>query len=397
MTNKNILLIVTASIAAYKSADLVSSLKKLGYNITCVMSESAKQFITPLSLAALSGNAVYSDIFSLKDESDMGHIKLSRLADLVIVAPASCDIIAKFANGIANDLASTILLATNKQIMIAPAMNVEMWNSAPNIRNVKQLKNDGILFVEPAEGVLACGEYGAGKLANIDDIIQAIENYFNFKPLKGYSAIVTAGPTQEPLDPIRYMSNYSSGKQGYAIADSLITAGANVTLISGPVAIDPPANVNLIKVKTCQEMFEAVNDVLPCDIGIFTAAVADFRAETLAKHKIKKVAGPLTLNLIKNPDILSLISISKNRPKLLIGFAAETENLIDNAKLKLIRKNLDYIIANEVAENLVFNKDHNKISIISKDEVLHFPETSKKQVAEQIISLIIKHFGIIIN
>jgi phosphopantothenoylcysteine decarboxylase/phosphopantothenate--cysteine ligase len=396
MQPKKILLIVSASIAAYKSADLISSLKKRGFDITCVLTNAAKEFITPLTLAALSENNVYCDIFSLKDETEMGHIKLSRNADLIVVAPASCDIIAKMNVGLASDLASTILLAADKQVMIAPAMNVKMWECKANRRNVEQLKQDGVMFIGPAEGVLACSEVGYGKMAPVEEIIFAIENYFNQQNnmLKGYKALVTAGPTIEQIDPVRFISNNSSGKQGYAIAEALAAHGAEVTLISGPVNLAPLANVKLIKVTSAKEMLAATEESLPADIAIFTAAVADYAPEKIAGQKIKKTSDKLTLNLVKNTDILKTIASHKLRPKLVIGFAAETGNLMANSKVKLIEKNADYIIANDVNDG-VFGSDYNKIDIIGDKFHKSLPKMSKKEVAESLCQIISERLKII--
>jgi phosphopantothenoylcysteine decarboxylase/phosphopantothenate--cysteine ligase len=354
--------------------------------------------VTPLSVASLSGERVYEDLFSLTDEAEMGHIQLSRDADLLVVAPATADLIAKIAHGRADDLASTALLATDKSVLIAPAMNVRMWEHAATQRNIAQAKKDGVTCVGPNEGDMACGEYGPGRMAEPLEIITAIERHFAANaPLQGRRAIVTAGPTLEAIDPIRYISNRSSGKQGYAIAEALAAAGARTTLVSGPTALPAPAGVDIVRVESAAEMLAACERALPADIAVFTAAVADWRVNGQAGQKIKKTAGnpPPTLNLVENPDILKTVSALKmDRPALVIGFAAETENVIAHAKAKRERKGCDWIIANDVSpEQGVMGGDSNTVHVITADSTEAWPQMSKQDVARQLASRIAAHLG----
>ena len=340
---QSVLLIIGGGIAAYKSLELIRLLKAKNIAVTAIMSKAAEHFVTPLSVASLSGNKVYGDLFSLTDETEMGHIELSRSADLLVVAPATADLLAKMAIGLANDLASTTLLATDKQVLAAPAMNVRMWHHAATQRNIRTLMNDGVHFVGPNSGDMACGEFGLGRMAEPAEIVAAIEALLapQARPLAGKHVLITAGPTQEAIDPVRYISNHSSGKQGYAIAEAAIALGAQVTLVSGPVSLAIPPGVGVMPVVTAAEMLKACEVSLPADIAIFTAAVADWRVDNVASEKLKKSADGKapTLNFAENPDILKTIAAkTKNRPKLVVGFAAETENVIDNAKSKLSRK-----------------------------------------------------------
>lgn len=391
---KNILLIITGSIAAYKALDLVRRLRERGVSVRCVLTKAGAEFVTPLSLAALSENEVYSDLWSLKDETEMGHIRLSREADLVVVAPASADIIAKMSGGFADDLASATLLASNKPILVAPAMNTAMWKNPATRRNIAQIKADGVQVVEPACGTLACGEVGAGRMADIDIILQSILSTLHtpHSTLSGKKAIVTAGATVEPIDPVRFLSNSSSGKQGYAIAAALAGAGAEVTLISGKAALSAPAGVKVKYVQTAQEMLAAVEESLPADIGVFTAAVADFRPRQVAGQKIKKTENsePQAIELVENPDILKTISKHKNRPKIVIGFAAETENLLENAKAKLKKKGCDLIVANDVSGGKVFEEDANAVLLVSANTKEKWQKTSKTEVACKLVERITK-------
>lgn len=397
----NILVISTASIAAVKTPDLVSQLKKRGHNVTCVLTESAQNFVTADSLSYLSGNKTHVDMFDAADENKMAHISLARENDLIVVAPASADFLAKMAHGFCNDLASTICLATDKEIIAAPAMNTVMYKKPATQRNIKTLKSDGVFFIEPEKGTLACGEKGVGRMAEVERIITVIEskvkNIENQINLKGLKCLVTSGPTRENIDPVRYISNHSSGKQGYAIAESLAKYGAEVNLVSGPTTIDVPDNVNLIPVESALEMMDACRDLLPVDVAICAAAVADWKPSEVPDQKIKKQKDidSHMLTLIENPDILYEISRAgaKRRPSLVIGFAAETEHLVENAMVKLERKGCDWIVANNVAEDDVFNSDENSVHIISSDGVLETIVNQKKtEVADRLSRLVSDHF-----
>jgi phosphopantothenoylcysteine decarboxylase/phosphopantothenate--cysteine ligase len=387
------LLIIGGGIAAYKSLELIRRLKECGTTVRVVLTHAATQFVTPLSAASLSGEKVFQDLFSLTDESEMGHIQLSRSADLVVVAPATADLMAKLASGHANDLASTTLLATDKRVLMAPAMNVRMWNHPANQRNLKTLMADGVLFVGPSEGDMACGEFGPGRMAEPDEIADAVETYFSTDQhaLDGVKALVTAGPTQEPLDPVRFIANRSSGKQGYAIAGALARAGATTVLVSGPVEIEPPSGVRLLKVTTAREMLAACEASLPADVAVCTAAVADWRPEIAANNKIKKekdAAAP-TLRLVENPDILATLAKHRQRPHLLIGFAAETESLVEHATAKRLRKGCDWIVANDVSPHTgVMGGDRNTVHLITASGTENWPELAKSEVGERLAARI---------
>ncbi|MEQ1705184.1 MAG: bifunctional phosphopantothenoylcysteine decarboxylase/phosphopantothenate--cysteine ligase CoaBC [Rickettsiales bacterium] len=395
MAQKSVLLIITGSIAAYKSLEIIRRLRERGVLVRCILTKSAEQFVTPLSVAALTENTVYDDLWSLKDETEMGHIRLSREADLVVVAPASADIIAKMAGGLAGDLASATLLASNKPILLAPAMNSMMWNNKATGRNIAQLKADGVQIIEPTSGMLACGEVGQGRMAEVDKIVEIIFStlHTQHSTLSTLAAIVTAGATIEAIDPVRFLSNRSSGKQGYAVAEALADAGVEVTLISGQTNLPVPAGVSLVKVTSAQEMLEAVEKALPVDIAVFTAAVADFRPQKIAKNKIKKKAGEAApiLQLVENPDILKTISNHKKRPKLVIGFAAETENLEKNAKEKRKNKKCDWILANDVSGGKVFEQDNTEILFVSDKKSESWGEMSKQEVAKKLVDNIAIH------
>lgn len=396
MAKRRILLIISGSIAAYKALELIRRGRERGYDFTTILTAGGTQFITPLSCASLSENECYTDLFSLKDETEMGHIRLSRECDLLLVAPASADLLAKMNSGQCDDLASTILLATDKPVMAAPAMNHKMWENPSTQRNVQQLIEDGIDIIQPDSGELACGEHGAGRMAEVSDILDHLDEHFsNNKPLSGLSALVTAGPTHEPIDPVRFIANRSSGKQGYAIADALAKAGANVTLISGPTSLDTPDNVTRVDVQTAEEMMKAAGDALPADIAICTAAVADWKVDMVSASKLKKrdMNDSPSIKLIENPDILHCISTSNNRPKLVVGFAAETDEMEANAKEKILGKNCDWIIANDVNNGKVFGEDDNSITIITRDGVQSMPTMSKQAVASTIVERIITHFN----
>lgn len=390
---RSILLIITGGIAAYKSLDLIRRLRERGADVRCVMTEGAKEFITPLSVASLSGSPVFDTLFSLKDETEMGHIRLSREADLILVAPATANILSKLAQGTADDLASTILLATNRPVMAAPAMNVEMWNNKATQKNIAQLKSRGISIVGPAAGEMACGETGMGRLEDIDKIVDAVSDYFLANlPLRGKKAIVTSGPTREYIDPVRYISNESSGKQGHAIAEALALAGAETILVSGPVSIPDPKGVHVIKVTTAAEMLTACQNALPSDIAVCAAAVTDWRATATADQKIKKDGKAPSLELSENPDILATLSTAVDRPSLVIGFAAETEEVLVHAQAKLAKKNCDWIVANDVSAG-VFGSDENTVMLLTREQEPEiWPRMSKKQVARQLCDRIIGHF-----
>jgi len=396
--NKRILLIITGGIAAYKSLDLIRRLSERGATVRCILTTAGAQFVTPLSVSALSGNKVYSDLFDLTDEAEMGHIRLSREADLVVVAPATADIMAKMAQGLANDLASTALLATDKPVLIAPAMNVEMWGHAATRRNVEILNADGITIVGPAAGDLACGEVGAGRMVEVVDLVEAIEKKLGeaaWPALIGKRALVTSGPTREAIDPVRYMSNHSSGKQGHAIAAALAAGGADTTLVTGPTSEPAPPGVNTINIESARDMLAACQAALPLDIAVCAAAVADWRVADEAPAKIKKNGGaPPSLSMVENPDILATLSQSGNaRPGLVIGFAAETENLVDNATAKRTRKQCDWIVANDVGPaSGTFGGDSNTVHLVTNAGVEDWPTLSKTQVAERLVARIAQNF-----
>ena len=363
------LLIISGGIAAYKSLDLIRRLRERGATVRCVLTQGGAQFVTPLSVSALSEEKVYGDLWSLTDEQQMGHIRLSRDADLIVVAPASANLIAKMAQGIADDLASTVLLATDKSVMVAPAMNVEMWNNAATQANIATLKQRGIIFAGPAKGLMACGEEGEGRMMEPSEILNAIAAHFAIPgPLAGKHALVTSGPTYEPLDPVRFIGNRSSGKQGHAIAMALNVKGAETTLVTGPTNLPDPTGIKTIHVQTAREMLAACEAALPVDIAVCAAAVADWRPAEIAMDKMKKGVAKTSIELVENPDILATLAKAGNRrPRLVIGFAAETGNLIEFATQKLQRKNCDWIVANEVGETKAFDQDDNEVTLLRRD------------------------------
>ncbi|MFP6717255.1 MAG: bifunctional phosphopantothenoylcysteine decarboxylase/phosphopantothenate--cysteine ligase CoaBC [Alphaproteobacteria bacterium] len=389
---KRILLIISGGIAAYKSLTLIRRLRERNIAVRCVLSVAAAKFVTPLTVGALSGDKVYSDLFSLTDEQEMGHIRLSREADLVVVAPASADLLAKAANGLADDLASTILLATDKPVLIAPSMNTEMWEHPATQRNLAILAGDGVHRVGPDEGDLACGEIGAGRVAEPDSVLATIEAMLanTSSDLASVRALVTSGPTQEPIDPVRYIGNRSSGKQGYAIAQALATLGAEVTLITGPTKEPDPLRARVIRIQTAEEMLAACLKALPVDVAVCAAAVSDWRASVPANQKIKRSGKPQHLELIENPDILGRLSAAQpNRPTLVVGFAAETESVIENATKKRLTKGCDWIIANDVSQKSgVFGSTHNKVHVIDEIGVEDWPVASKAVIAERLAARI---------
>tara|TARA_B100001540_G_C15763935_1_gene623014 strand:- start:226 stop:1422 length:1197 start_codon:yes stop_codon:yes gene_type:complete len=396
-TNRKILLIITGGIAAYKSLDVIRGLKEKNYDVTCVLTKSGSEFVTPLSLESLSGNKVYTDLFNLNDEHEMGHIQLSRSADLILVAPATANIISKIAYGISDDLASTILMATNKPVLVAPSMNVHMWINNATQRNINTLKLDGINLIGPDTGSMACGEYGEGRMSEPSEIIEHTINLIekiNFAPLKNYSALITSGPTREMIDPVRYISNESSGKQGHAIAKAIFDLGAKTTLISGPTSIPNPVGPTIVKIKTAAEMSDVCESLLPTDIAVCAAAVGDYKISNKSSEKIKKSGTKISIELEENPDILSRISKrNSKRPKLVIGFAAETENLIFNAELKLKEKGCDWILANDISNEKVIGKNDNKVHFISRDEKIEWNSMSKIDVAKKLSKKIANHFA----
>lgn len=402
MYDKRILLIIGGGIAAYKSLELIRRLKDRNIAVRAIVTKSGLEFVTPLSVTVLSGEATHEDLFDPLGEADIGHIELSRSADLIVVAPATANLIARMANGIADDLATTVLLATDKPVLIAPAMNLRMWQHRATRRNMAQLVVDGIHTIGPNEGNMACGEFGPGRMAEVPEIITAIEALLaaenqagqsrltaNDGPLTGRHVLITAGPTREPIDPIRYMSNRSTGKQGYAFAAKARDLGARVTLVTGPTALECPTAIEVIEVETAREMERSVKDALPADIAIFTAAVADWRVKGQADKKIKKGAkkDPPSLDLVENPDILKAVSnLKKGRPELVIGFAAETDNLISHAKAKLKRKGCDWIVANDVSdESGVMGKDCNSVHLLTGGAPEAWPKLSKEEVAERLL------------
>ncbi|ADG12570.1 phosphopantothenoylcysteine decarboxylase/phosphopantothenate/cysteine ligase [Caulobacter segnis ATCC 21756] len=393
VSDKRVLLIVGGGVAAYKSLLLVRLLRRAGIAVRPILTKAGEQFVTPLSLSALAEDKVYQDLFSLTDEHEMGHIELSRSADLVVVAPATADLIAKAAGGLAGDLASTTLLATDKPVLMAPAMNVRMWLHPATQRNVATLKADGVSFVDPAEGAMACGEFGPGRLAEPEEIFAAIVAMLEgpaAKPLVGKRALVTAGPTFEPIDPVRGITNRSSGKQGFAIAEALARLGAEVTLIAGPVFLPTPPGVKRVDVETARQMLAASQAALPADVGVFVAAVADWRVDEAFGAKLKKEkGGPPALTFVENPDILATLSASgPQRPKLVVGFAAETDHVEEHARAKLARKGCDWIIANDVTQPGVMGGGENAVLLVTKDKTERWDRAAKDAVAAQIAARI---------
>ena len=387
-----ILIIITGSIASYKALYLIRMLKEKKFLINVIMTKSAKKFVTPLSVSSLSESKVYDDLFDLTDETEMGHIKLAKMHDLILVMPASCHFIAKISNGFADDLASTVLLASKTKVLIAPAMNINMFNNKITQKNIKYLESLDYSFILGNEGKLACGDYGLGRMAEPEDILKYINMQFSkTKPLEGIKALVTAGPTQEPIDPVRFISNKSSGIQGYLLAEELVLNGAEVSLISGPTNLEIPSNLsNFIRVETAEEMLKACLQKIPKDLFISVAAVTDWKVEA-TKHKIKKNSTVPKLKLLNNPDILKSISFHKNRPRLVIGFAAETESLEKNAIKKIKQKKCDIIIANNVSKaKNVFGSSMNEVNIMNhKGTFLKIKKMDKKKLAKKIIKEVI--------
>ncbi len=395
LAGKQILLIVSGGIAAYKAAVLVRRLKDAGATVVPILTKGGAQFITPLTLAGLAEHPVYQDLFSLKDESEMGHIRLAREADLILVAPASADLIGRMAAGLADDLASTTLLAADGPVAIAPSMNPVMWANPATQANVHALMARGVHVWGPADGDMACGEIGSGRLTEPEDLVALAEAFFAPKPLAGKRALVTSGPTHEPVDPVRVMANRSSGQQGQAVAAALAAAGADVTLVTGPVSLPPPVGVHVQRVETADDMLAAAQAALPADIAVFAAAVADWKPKDAAPEKLKKQADrdELELRFVKNPDILATIAQGNPRPGLVVGFAAETENLVENARAKRQKKQVDWILANDVSGGAVFGAANNAVTLVTGDEadaVDTWPELGKSQVAARLVARIVE-------
>lgn len=393
LANKHILLIVGGGIAAFKSLDLVRRLRERGAQVKPVLTKAGAEFVTPLSLSALSASKLYQELFDLNDEAEMGHIELSRAADLIVVAPATADLMAKMAGGLANELASTLLLATDKRVLIAPSMNVRMWNHPATQRNLATLVEDGILVVGPNEGDMACGEYGPGRMAEVPEIISAIDAALSDGPLKGRHILVTSGPTHEPIDPVRYIANRSSGAQGTAIAKALLALGADVTFVTGPADAPAPIGATVVKIETAKEMLAAVVAAGAADAAVFAAAVADWHVANAGNSKIKKDGKGLpSLEFAENPDILATVSQMKDgRPKLVVGFAAETDDVIANATAKRLRKQCDWIVANDVSPQTgIMGGTENAVTLISDSGAESWPRMSKDAVAVQLADRIAK-------
>ncbi|MEC3860787.1 bifunctional phosphopantothenoylcysteine decarboxylase/phosphopantothenate--cysteine ligase CoaBC [Mesobacterium sp. TK19101] len=387
LQGKSILLIIGGGIAAYKCLDLIRRLRERGASVTPVLTRAGAEFVTPLSVSALCERKVFQDLFDLTDEAEMGHIQLSRSADLVLVAPATADLMAKMAQGLANDLASTLLLATDTPVMIAPAMNVRMWDHPATQRNLATLKADGVTVIGPNEGGMACGEFGAGRMAEPLEIVAAVDAQFADGPLKGKRILVTSGPTHEPIDPVRYIANRSSGAQGTGIAKALRDLGAEVVFVTGPASVPPPDGVQVIAVESAQQMHDAVMAALPVDAGVFAAAVADWRVKAQSSQKIKKTREGLpTLEFAENPDILATVSrLTKNRPPLVVGFAAETEDVVALATAKRGRKGCDWIVANDVSPATgIMGGSENAVTLITDDGAESWPRMGKDAVARQL-------------
>lgn len=392
LAGRKILLIIGGGIAAYKSLDLIRRFKERGASVVPVLTKGGSEFVTPLSVTALAGEKLYSDLFDLGDEAEMGHIQLSRAADLVVVAPATADLMGKMASGHANDLATTLLMATDKRVLIAPAMNVRMWDHASTQANAKQLAKDGVLFVGPNNGDMACGEFGPGRMAEPMEIVGAVEDILLNGPLKGRHIVVTSGPTHEPIDPVRYIANRSSGAQGTAIANALAGLGATVTFVTGPASHPWPSGCKIVPVQTADEMMGAVDTALPADVGVFAAAVADWKVTSASDQKIKKTKEGLPeLSFAENPDILRTVSnLADSRPELVVGFAAETNDVLDNATAKRERKGCDWIVANDVSpETGIMGGDENDVTLITDAGADSWPRMGKDEVAHQLADKIV--------
>jgi phosphopantothenoylcysteine decarboxylase / phosphopantothenate---cysteine ligase len=392
LAGKRILLIIGGGVAAFKALTMIRALREGGASVVPVITPAGREFVTPLSASALAAEKVYTELFDLTDEAEMGHIELSRDADLVVVAPATADLLGKMANGLANDLASTLLMATDKRVLVAPAMNVRMWEHPATRRNVATLMADGVLFAGPTEGAMACGEFGPGRMVEPDEIVGAVEAALMDGPLKGRHVLVTSGPTHEPIDPVRYIANRSSGAQGTAIARALAALGANVTFVTGPADVPPPAGVAVVRVETAREMLAAVQQALPADAAVFAAAVADWRVTSASGSKIKKDgSGALPrIDFAENPDILATVSqMGAGRPGLVVGFAAETDDVIANATAKRARKGCDWIVANDVSpETGIMGGSENAVHLIRADGAEDWPRMTKTEVAAKLAARI---------
>jgi phosphopantothenoylcysteine decarboxylase/phosphopantothenate--cysteine ligase len=394
---RHVLLIIGGGIAAYKSLDLIRRLRERDVTVTPVLTKAGGEFVTPLSVSALAGVKVFEHLFDLTAEAEMGHIELSRAADLIVVAPATADLLARMAGGLANDLASTLLLATDKRVLVAPSMNVRMWTHPATQRNLATLRADGILTVGPEDGAMACGEFGPGRMAEVPAIIAAIDAALSDGPLKGRHAIVTSGPTHEPIDPVRYIANRSSGAQGTAIATALAALGADVTFVTGPASVPPPSGVRVVKVETAAHMLQAVKAALPADVAVFAAAVADWRVEGARDHKIKKTDGRLpVLSFAENPDILATVSqMTTGRPSLVVGFAAETDDVLAHARAKRVRKGCDWILANDVSPATgIMGGTENAVTLITAGGDETWPRMTKDAVAARLAARIATALGV---
>ena len=394
LAGRRILLIIGGGIAAYKALELIRLIRGAGGAVVPVLTRAGAEFVTPLSVSALAGQKVYAELFDLTDEAEMGHIQLSRAADLVVVAPATADLMAKLAAGLAPDLASTLLLATDKRVLMAPAMNVRMWEHPATQRNLARLQGDGVLFVGPGAGEMACGEFGPGRMAEPVEIMAAIRAALGEGPLAGRHVLVTSGPTHEPIDPVRYIANRSSGAQGAALAAALRDLGARVSFVTGPAAVPPPAGVEVVRIETAAEMLEAVRARLPADAAVFAAAVADWRVEGAATQKIKKGAGgPPALAMAENPDILATVAgMAEGRPPLVVGFAAETEHVAEHAAAKRRRKGCDWIVANDVSPGTgIMGGAENAVTLITEAGAESWPRMAKGAVAERLAARIAAH------
>ena len=396
LSGKRILLVIGGGVAAFKALELIRLFRAQGAAVTPVLTSAAKEFVTPLSASALAAEKVYTDLFDLTDEAEMGHIELSRSANLIVVAPATADLMAKMANGLANDLASTILMATDTRVLIAPAMNVRMWDHPATQRNIATLKTDGVLFAGPVEGEMACGEFGPGRMSEPASIAAAAEAALMDGPLKGRHVVVTSGPTHEPIDPVRYIANRSSGQQGTAIAEALSALGARVTFVTGPADAAPPEGVTVVKIETALQMMQAVEAALPADAAIFAAAVADWHVTEAATSKVKKTpnGAPPAIQLSENPDILATISKSKARPSLVVGFAAETDDVIANATAKRVRKGCDWILANDVSPQTgIMGGAENAVTLITQDGPEPWARAPKREVAKKLAARVAEALG----
>ncbi|WP_424927410.1 bifunctional phosphopantothenoylcysteine decarboxylase/phosphopantothenate--cysteine ligase CoaBC [Amaricoccus tamworthensis] len=394
IAGKAVLLVIGGGISAYKSLELIRLLQKASVHVVPVLTRAGSEFVTPLTVSALAGNKLYSELFDLTAESEMGHIELSRSADLVVVAPATADLMARQVHGLANDLASTLLLATDKRVLMAPAMNVRMWEHPATQRNIDILRKDGVLMVGPNEGDMACGEYGLGRMAEPDEIFAAIEAALSDGPLKGKRIVVTSGPTHEPIDPVRYLANRSSGRQGTAIADALVAQGAEVVFVTGPATAPRPEGAKIVEVETALQMRDAVLDALPADAAVFSAAVADWRMAEESGSKLKKDGSgePPALKMVENPDILKTVSkLDVDRPRLVIGFAAETDDVIGNATAKRLRKGCDWLVANDVSPGTgIMGGTENSAIFVTDDGAEQWPRMSKRNTADALVDRIVE-------